>query len=71
MPVEQDQRPSFFQGQYLGPEDLTAAVEYGRIQQARHSLEVMRQEVVQLEAQEAKYPADVRQDPAALASRRS
>src|SRR6266853_507010 len=38
MPVEQDQRPSFFQGQYLGPEDLTATVEYGRIQQARHSL---------------------------------
>jgi hypothetical protein len=38
MAVEQDQRPSFFQGQYLGPEDLTATVEYGRIQQARHSL---------------------------------
>lgn len=38
MAVEQDQRPSFFQGQYLGPEDLTATVEYSRIQQARHSL---------------------------------
>jgi cytoskeletal protein CcmA (bactofilin family) len=38
MPVEQDQRPTFYQGQYLGPEDLTAAVEYGRIQHARHSL---------------------------------
>src|SRR6266478_5266671 len=38
MPVEQDQRPSFYQGQYLGPADLTATVEYGRIQLARHSL---------------------------------
>ncbi len=38
MPVEQDQRPSFFQGQYLGPDDLTATVEYGRLQHARHSL---------------------------------
>src|SRR5215470_17097110 len=38
MAVDQDQRPSFFQGQYLGPEDLTATVEYGRIQQSRHSL---------------------------------
>ena len=38
MPVDQDERPTFFQGQYLGPEDLTAAVDYGRIQLARHSL---------------------------------
>jgi hypothetical protein len=38
MPVEQDQRPQYFQGQYLGPEDLTAAVEYGRIQHERHCL---------------------------------
>jgi hypothetical protein len=38
MPVDQDQRPSFFQGQYLGPEDLTAIVEYGRIQHARELL---------------------------------
>ena len=38
MAVDQDQRPSFYQGQYLGPEDLTATVEYGRIQHARHSL---------------------------------
>jgi len=38
MAVDQDQRPSFYQGQYLGPEDLTAAVDYGRIQMARHSL---------------------------------
>jgi len=38
MAVDQDQRPTFFQGQYLGPDDLTAAVDYGRIQLARHSL---------------------------------
>src|SRR5438552_4153354 len=38
MPVEQDQRPSFYQGQYLGPDDLTATVDYSRIQLARHSL---------------------------------
>lgn len=38
MAVSQDDRPQFFQGQYLGPDDLTAAVEYGRIQRARHSL---------------------------------
>lgn len=38
MPVDQDERPTFYQGQYLGPEDLTAAVDYGRIQLARHSL---------------------------------
>lgn len=38
MSSSQDQRPRFFQGQYLGAEDLTAAVEYSRIQQARHLL---------------------------------
>src|SRR5581483_6936166 len=38
MPVEQDERPSFYQGQYLGPDDLTAAVDYGRIQFGRHIL---------------------------------
>ena len=38
MAVDQDQRPSFYQEQYLGPEDLTATVEYGRIHQARHML---------------------------------
>jgi hypothetical protein len=38
MPVDQDERPTFYQGQYLGPEDLTAAVDYGRIQVARHIL---------------------------------
>jgi len=38
MAVEQDERPSFYQGQYLGPDDLTAAVDYGRIQLGRHIL---------------------------------
>jgi hypothetical protein len=38
MPVDQDERPTFYQGQYLGPDDLTAAVDYGRIQIARHIL---------------------------------
>jgi hypothetical protein len=38
MAVAQDDRPQFFQDQFLGPEDLTAAVEYGRIHQARHTL---------------------------------
>ena len=38
MAVAQDDRPQFFQDQYLGPEDLAAAVEYSRIHQARHSL---------------------------------
>ncbi len=38
MAVEQDERPSFYQGQYLAPDDLTAAVDYGRIQLGRHIL---------------------------------
>src|SRR5260370_8097136 len=38
MGVTQDERPQFYQGQYLGPEDLTAAVDYSRIQHARHIL---------------------------------
>lgn len=38
MSSSQDQRPRFFEGQYLGAEDLTAAVEYGRTQQASHLL---------------------------------
>ena len=38
MPVDQDERPTFYQGQYLGPDDLTAAVDYSRIQIARHIL---------------------------------
>jgi hypothetical protein len=38
MALAQDQRPRFYEGQYLGAEDLTAAVAYGRIQEARHAL---------------------------------
>lgn len=34
----QDQRPRFFEGQYLGAADLSAAVDYARLQQARHML---------------------------------
>ncbi|MCK9621367.1 MAG: tail fiber domain-containing protein [Methylobacter sp.] len=38
MSSSQNQRPRFFQGQYLGAEDLSAAVDYSRIQMARHTL---------------------------------
>ena len=38
MPNSQSQRPKFYQNQYLGAEDLTNAVEYSRIQDARHAL---------------------------------
>jgi len=38
MPANQTQRPKFFEEQYLGAADLTAAVDYGRVQQARHVL---------------------------------
>lgn len=38
MPPNQTQRPKFFEEQYLGAADLTAVVDYGRIQQARHVL---------------------------------
>src|ERR1700730_6950060 len=38
MAVAQDDRPQFYQGQYIGPDDLAAGVEYSRIQQARHAL---------------------------------
>src|SRR6266511_4135667 len=38
MALAQDQRPRFFEGQYLGAEDLSAAVAYGRMQHARHAL---------------------------------
>lgn len=31
-------RPRFYEGQYLGAEDLGAGIEYGRIQGARHAL---------------------------------
>ena len=32
------QRPVFFEGQYLGADDLTALMEYLREQDARHTL---------------------------------
>ena len=38
MPANQTQRPKFYEEQYLGAADLTAAVDYGRVQQARHVL---------------------------------
>jgi hypothetical protein len=38
MPSNQTQRPKFYEDQYLGAADLTAAVDYGRAQQARHVL---------------------------------
>ncbi|HEX6437201.1 MAG TPA: tail fiber domain-containing protein [Candidatus Binatia bacterium] len=38
MPANQTQRPKFFEEQYLGAADLTAVVDYGRTQQARHAL---------------------------------
>ena len=38
MSTDQTQRPKFYEEQYLGAADLTAAVEYGRIQEARHAL---------------------------------
>lgn len=38
MSTEQTQRPKFYEEQFLGAADLTAAVDYGRIQQARHAL---------------------------------
>jgi hypothetical protein len=38
MPTNQSQRPKFYEEQYLSVADLTAAVDYSRIQQARHAL---------------------------------
>src|SRR6187549_265517 len=38
MAVNHTQRPKFYEEQYLGAADLTAAVDYGRTQQARHLL---------------------------------
>jgi len=38
MAANQTQRPKFYEEQYLGAADLTAVVDYGRIQQARHVL---------------------------------
>lgn len=36
--MDQSQRPIFFEGQYLGADDLTAAVLYEHVQTARHTL---------------------------------
>ena len=38
MAINQTQRPKFYEEQYLGAADLSAAVDYGRHQQARHLL---------------------------------
>jgi hypothetical protein len=38
MPTTQAERPSFYQGQYLGPEDLDSAVDHSRWARARHDL---------------------------------
>jgi len=38
MSANQMERPKYFEEQYLGAADLTAAVDYARIQQARHAL---------------------------------
>jgi hypothetical protein len=36
--MDQNARPGFYEGRYLGAEDLSAVVDYARIQQARHTL---------------------------------
>ncbi len=36
--MEQNARPDFYEGQYLGADDLDAVVDYHRIQQARHTV---------------------------------
>ncbi len=38
MASAQNMRPRFFEGQYLGADDLTAVVEHARVSDARHSL---------------------------------
>src|SRR6266849_4259590 len=38
MAIDQAQRPQFFEGQYLGAEDLMATVEYSRLLEQRHAL---------------------------------
>src|SRR5438270_11802217 len=38
MARSQTERPKFFEEQYLGAADLAAAVDYGRLQHARHAL---------------------------------
>ncbi|HZM45927.1 MAG TPA: tail fiber domain-containing protein [Burkholderiales bacterium] len=36
--MDQNERPQYYEGQYLGAEDLAAAVSYARVGQARHAL---------------------------------
>lgn len=36
--MAQNVRPNFYEGQYLGASDLTTAIDYGRIENARHAL---------------------------------
>lgn len=36
--MDQSERPRFYEGQYLGAEDLSAGLDYGRVQTARHAL---------------------------------
>ena len=38
MPGNQTQRPKFYEQQFLGAADLTAAIDYGRVQHGRHML---------------------------------
>src|SRR3954465_14371055 len=38
MPANQLLRPQFFEGQFLGAEDLPPALEYSRLANARHAL---------------------------------
>jgi len=38
MPSPLEPRPRFYQGQYIGPEDLNAAVTYARAEESRHIL---------------------------------
>jgi hypothetical protein len=38
MSISQEQRPRYYEGQYLGADDLTAAVDYARTGEARHLL---------------------------------
>jgi hypothetical protein len=36
--MDQSERPRFYEGQYLGADDLSAGLDYGRVQSARHAL---------------------------------
>ena len=36
--MDQNQRPEYYEGQYLGAEDLAAIVRFARTAEARHAL---------------------------------